>query len=58
MIRVVTSKCKRCGKPISTSGAGKQLAEICAACITPAERHEILTVQGEAIHNLIKRNQL
>lgn len=57
MIRVVTSKCKRCGKPISTSGAGKQLAEICADCITPEERQDILAIQGDAILNTIKRNQ-
>ncbi|WP_322075522.1 DUF2688 domain-containing protein [Burkholderia cenocepacia] len=49
-IQIVTTKCRRCGKPISTLsrsivGADSlraELGEICGECITPEEDRRIL----------------
>ena len=56
-IRIVTTKCKRCGKQLATANQSltgldslkAALGDICAACITTSERQIILRAQGQAM---------
>ena len=53
-IRIVTTKCKRCGKQIATGSHSlvgldslkAALGDICKDCITPEEHQMILQAQG------------
>jgi hypothetical protein len=56
-LRILTTTCRRCGKPVATASrslygadaAKARLDRICEACCTPEERREMLTLQADAI---------
>lgn len=57
--RLLTTECRRCGKPIVTGNrslfgadeAKARLGSICEACVTDAERREMEQAQAAAILN-------
>lgn len=58
-IRLLTTECRRCGKPLvtaswtlpGTEGAKARLDRICEDCVTDAERREIEQAQAAAVLN-------
>jgi hypothetical protein len=65
-IRIVTTKCKRCGKQIATGSHSlvgldslkAALGDICNDCITPDERQTILRAQGQKLVEPPKRGSI
>lgn len=59
-ISIVTTKCKRCGKSLSTTSRSllgldaEKIAfgDVCKDCVTPEEMQSILNVQGKELSKL------
>jgi Protein of unknown function (DUF2688) len=56
-IQIITTSCRRCGKPLATLSrslygaerAKANLDRICGDCVTEEERQEMLVAQAQAI---------